>query len=273
MRLKHLAVHVDSSPRAAERIGLAIALARRVSATLVGIFAESEQLGRSLVGRRTPDAVRAACAKARDDFAARTTAAGLATEWSPIEATAYSEVMDLVAACCRYVDLTVVGQQDHHDERAPKDLAEHVMLQSGRPVLVVPSTGHYTDVGRRVVIAWNASREAARAVNDAIPLLQAAEGVRVVTFRRQAGRSEALPMPRTDIVAHLAAHGIHAERDLTLDEDEGASLLGTIHNRSFEFQADLTVMPGHGDRFPFPHATGSTKEILRSMTTPVLLSY
>lgn len=273
MSLKHLLVHVDSTPRAAERVELAVTIARRSSARLVGLFAEVDQLGPSLVAKRTPDALRAAQEAAREVFTRRAGGAGVANDWWPIEAAAYGELLELAATCCRYVDLAVLGQRDPANERAPKDLVEQILLQSGRPVLVVPSGGHFADVGRRAVVAWTATREAARAVNDAIPLVRDAELVHVVAFQRERERRHPLPMPPVDVVAHLAAHGIRAKLDLVVDVKEGETVLNAVLNHAFDVQADLTVMGGSGVTFPLPHALGTTKEVLRSMPTPVLLSH
>ncbi len=273
MSLKHLLVHVESTPRSAERLELAIALARRLSARLTGLFAEVDQLAPSLVARRSPSAMRDARDKAREAFTTTATSAGVATDWWPIEATAYSEVLDLATACCRFADLAMFGQHDRANERVPRDLVERVLLNSGRPVLVVPSVGHYADVGGRVVVAWNATREAARAVNDAIPLMRGAETVRVVTFERHREGDDRVPLPRADIVAHLAAHGIAAQLELTVQAQDGASVAETLLNYSFDVQADLTVVGGYGERFPHSHTVGSTRDILRSMPTPLLLSH
>ncbi len=273
MSLKHLLVHLDSTPRAAERLELAISLARKTSARLTGLFAEVDQLGPSLVAHRNPLAIREACDKARDHFMKGAATAGVASEWWPIEASAYSEILDLTVACCRYVDLAILGQYEKANEKAPRDLVEQVFLDSGRPVLVVPSVGHYVDVGRRVVIAWNATREAARAVNDAIPLMKGADMVRVVAFQRQRNQTASLPFPPAHIIPHLAAHGIDARLDLKVQAEEGANVVDTLLNYSFDVQADLTVLGGHGGRFPLHHAAGSTRDILRSMPTPILISH
>lgn len=271
MSLKNLLVHVDSTPRSAERLDLAVALARRCSARLTGLFAEVDQLGPSLVARRDPSSVRAAREAARAAFAERAGAAGLTTEWWQIEARAYGEILDLVVTCCRYVDLVILGQHDRENERVPKDLVEYVMLDSGRPLVVVPSVGHYADLGRRILVGWNATPEAARAVNDALPLLESADSVRVVRFQRHA-RAE-LAGPPTDLLVHLAAHGVRAALETTVDAAEGESVVNALLNQSFDSQADLLVMAGNGERFPLPHAMGSTRDILRSMATPVFLSH
>jgi nucleotide-binding universal stress UspA family protein len=113
--------------------------------------------------------------------------------------------------------------------------------------VVVPSAGQYRDVGRRVLVAWNSSREAARALNDAIPLMRNAETVVVVAFQRAAG-AKAVPLPHLDVVAHLARHGINAQYERR-DESEFAKeeeigVVDALLNRGFELQADLTVIGG-----------------------------
>src|SRR5262249_13320467 len=100
---------------------------------------------------------------------------GLSVEWREIPEG--PEADPTVHA--RYADLTILGQLD--PDRAETEMLrprpEHVALASGRPVLVMPYAGHFERVGGRVLIGWNATREAARAVNDAMPLLAAADAV------------------------------------------------------------------------------------------------
>ena len=73
----------------------------------------------------------------------------------------------------RYADLIIVGQLDPNDPQAPliRPRPEEVALLAGRPILVVPYVGTFEQIGRRVLVGWDASREATRAVNDAMPLL------------------------------------------------------------------------------------------------------
>jgi len=81
------------------------------------------------------------------------------------------------AVHARYVDLTIMGQLDPDggDGELLRPRPEHVALASGRPILVVPYAGNFETIGRRALIGWNATREATRAVNDAMPLLMAAD--------------------------------------------------------------------------------------------------
>ena len=265
MGFRHLLVHVDADRRAAERVDLAVALARKLDARLTGLFSEASTLGTSIVGRRSKEHLREAMEVARSTFDARTRGPGLDSEWWQLEPAEYAEVVGLTATCCRYADLAIFGQHDRDDKRrVPEDLVEHVLVHSGRPVLVVPAAGHYADVGRRVLVVWNASREATRALHDALPLMRDAEAVTVLALQQSTGTVSAAPMPHLDIVAHLAKHGIAAQYERVVKDDFG--LADILLNRAFELHADLMVM-GHAEQ-----RGASSRDILRSMITPVLMS-
>src|SRR5215471_6305021 len=146
---------------------------------------------------------------------------------------------------------------------------EHV---SGRPILVVPYVGNFADLGRRVVIGWNASREAARAVNDAMPLLTSAETVTVLTIDPREGPRAHGELPGADISLHLARHGVKAEIERTVSADlpVGEVLL----SRVADLGADLLVMGAYGhSRARELLLGGATRSLLRSMTLPVLMSH
>jgi len=274
MPFKHLVVHVDGAGRAEERLDLAIALCRRMGARLTPLFAESVSLGHSIVARRSIENVVASMKAAQALSTARAAAAGLTPEWWALQPTDdVGRMAGAVAICCRYADLAILGQHEVESARVPEDLVETVVLQSGRPVLVVPLIGHYPEIGKSVVIAWTGSRESARAVNDALPLLVGAELVTVLAFQ-QPSQGDASPFPNLDIVAHLAAHGVNARYErVVMSEDDDLGLVDTVLNRTSDLTADLTVMgarAGHG--FGTARLGSQARGLLRSMTTPVLLS-
>src|ERR1700752_605089 len=141
----------------------------------------------------------------------------------------------------RYADLTILGQLDPDEPDTIRPRPEQVALVSGRPILVVPYVGNFADLGRRVVVGWNASREAARAVNDAMPLLTAAETVTVLTIDPREGPRAHGELPGADISLHLARHGVKAEIERTVSAgipagrmllcpaaDAGAVTLGVV---------------------------------------------
>ena len=178
--------------------------------------------------------------------------------------------------CCRYVDLAVFGQFDPNgDNRVPQDLIEEVVLNAGRPILVVPYAGRFPRVAERPVIAWNGSREAARAVNDALPLLQQAQSVLLLALHGQPGAGEGGDVPQVDIREHLASHGVQVIQErMTI-----TSMLpmDAVLSRASDHGADLLVMGGFGgygaSLFPLFGRGSNTRHILRQMTLPVLLSH
>jgi nucleotide-binding universal stress UspA family protein len=270
MTLKHLLVHLDASPRTEERLALAVTLARRFGARLTGLFAESGSMGPGIGERRDPAALAADTARARAGFEARTAGTGVATDWWAIEGGDYAHVVGWTVVCCRYADLAIFGQHLEEGARVPGDLIQQALEDAGRPLLVVPSVGRYLDVGKRVLIAWTGSRESARAVNDALPLLDGADQVSVLSIQLPS-TGKGAPVPPVDIVAHLAAHGVTASYErLIVDEMHVAD---HVLNRAADWNADLTVLGAHGQRgFPYLPRSSMTDDILRTMTTPVLLS-
>jgi len=149
---------------------------------------------------------------------------------------------------------------------------DQVTLASGRPILVVPYAGHFETVGRRVLVGWNATREAARAVNDAMPLLAAAEMVTVLTIDAREGPHGHGELPGADISLHMARHGVKAgiERTVSADLSVGDVLL----SRAADLGADLLVMGAYGhSRARELLLGGATRALLRSMTIPVLMSH
>ena len=275
---KHVVVHVDGGDRSVERLDLAVTLARRWGARLSGLFAEGQTWGTSLArSTRTPRQTYSAAIKvASARFQERVRQAGIESEWWHV-ADREIEVAGVAARFCRYADLAILGQPDLVESRAPPDLAAQVLLESGRPVLIVPSVGRYPDVGRRVLVAWNGSRESSRALNDAIPMIQDAEEVLVVDLKttRSVGRKD--ERHQTSILRHLQSHGIRAERERTLvaegSDRTGIDVLNTVLNRTSDFGADLVVMGARGKHgVPFPRPGRATRRSLESMIAPVLLS-
>jgi nucleotide-binding universal stress UspA family protein len=170
----------------------------------------------------------------------------------------------------RYVDLTLIGQAGPEPLSLHSVSPEEVVLFSGRPTLIVPAVGRFEHLGRRTLVAWNASREAARAVGDAIPLLVNAEAVTVLSInpaRGIDGKQQAI-----DLAHHLARHGIEAEATATVAEDTavGEVLLA----RAADLGADLIVMGAYGhSRSRQLLLGGATRHVLQHTTVPVLMAH
>jgi len=281
MSYKDLLVGLDSDASARERIEIAAALAERFAAHLVGLYPLLMPEAPRHFGYYDPAlhnpffeelraGARDAADKTREVFEHIAGLHGVSAEWREIPEGADADP----AVHARYADLAILGQLDP-DSGEPdmiRPRPEQVTLASGRPILVVPYAGNFPNLGRRVVIGWNASREAARAVNDAMPLLTAAEIVSILTIDPREGPRAHGELPGADISLHLARHGVKAEIERTVSADlpVGEALL----SRAADLGADLLVMGAYGhSRARELLLGGATRSLLRSMTLPVLMSH
>lgn len=271
MTFKDLLVHVDSTDFFERRLRLAIELAARFGARLTGVLAESVSIGTSIVGRRDPDLVAQAAARARELFEGRVREAGIASGWWSIEPRDNAELADWTVQCCRYVDLAIFGGPTHDGERVPEGLVEEVVLESGRPVLAVPPRVPFGRVGEHVLVAWTGNRASARALNDALPFLERAKEVTVVSLQLPAAKSWGGEAPVLDVTAHLRAHGITARYERFILGELGP--VDHVLNRTTDLGADLVVMGAHGRGLPLAKHEDTAAEILKSLTAPVILSH
>jgi len=178
---------------------------------------------------------------------------------------------DLVALL-RAIDLVVFGQASP-DHRVPTGFRpEDIVVGCGRPVLVVPYAGTFDMVGRRVLVAWDGTREASRALHDALPLIGKAEAVTVMTVR---GREASLAHDEHSlrrIVGHLGRHGIPARPEETPRGDMAIS--DVLLSRAADLDADLIVAGAyHHSQFREALLGGVSRELLDHMTVPVLMSH
>ncbi|HYG85964.1 MAG TPA: universal stress protein [Azospirillum sp.] len=274
MSLKHILVHLDSSPHAEARIEAGIALAKAHGAFLRGLFAQPDRQATSVIARRTSDHLAQAATRSEALFRAKTQEAGVTADWHALAHGEYNHVIRETIIWSRFADLTIFGQydRDNSDGTAPEELAEQVVLNAGRPVLVIPFAGHFPVIGKRAVIAWNAEREAARALADSMPLLQHASEVTVITVLTQATAGHPADTPRIGVLEHLRLHGIKAEASNFAVNDIGA--MDALLAQAIDRGADLLVMGAHGHYgFPYLHRGSGTRHVLRTAPMPVLLSH
>lgn len=279
MALKDLLVVVDDSAASAARIAAAAQLAVRHDAHLTGLYVIAAAIMPSYIEAEIPEAVRTAQRRAAEEraqeAAARFDAAmrrfGLTdrSEWRAVRGVP----TDVVAVHGRYADLVVVGQVDpKHDHDVPTVQPADLVFECGRPLLVVPYAGTFHSVGERVLIGWNASREAARAVGDAMPLLNAAQRIVVLAVNPRAGVEGLGDAPGADIARHLSRHGTRVEAThIATDQVEpGDMMLNTVADES----CDLVVMGAYGrSRLRELVLGGMTRYMLQHMTVPVLMSH
>lgn len=173
----------------------------------------------------------------------------------------------------RQADLVVVSQAGmNSDDGAEADFAERVVLESGRPVLIVPNAGNFDTVAENAVIGWNATRESARAAFEAIPLLANGGKAHITWVDSELRAYDNTSLPGAELATSFARHGIEAIAEPTTapDIDPADALL----NRASDAGADLLVMGAYGHsrlrEFVFG---GATRKILDQMTVPVLMSH
>lgn len=278
MTYRTIVVHVGADARRKERLDVACGVAAAFDAHLVGLFALTElMVPFALAGnagavidaeqRWRDDIAR----EAKRDFDAAAAGAGVQkTEWRRSDRGA----LGAMRLSARYADLLVVGQHDPDraaEERMPGYFVEDLVLSAGRPVLVVPYAGHFKNVGSRVLVAWNASREAARAVTDALPLLQRAKSVEVVAFEPQRSGADHGAEPGADIALYLARHGVKV---VAARQQAGIDIGSQILSRAADTDADLIVMGAYGhSRGRELVLGGATRSLLQAMTVPVLMAH
>ncbi|MGE5268511.1 MAG: universal stress protein [Thiohalocapsa sp.] len=284
MALKDILVAVDDTPACRVRVELATALAARCEAHLIALHtmpaAEMPRrrdyfdvFGRRLLAplyREFAERMQAESELAQALFEEIVQRQGVSAEWRT--ATGYPS--QSAALHGRYVDLIVLGQCDPDDAQWAffRPLPEEVALAVGRPVLVLPYTGGWPQIARHVLVAWDASREATRAVNDALPLLAQAESVTVLSVDPHADWRRHGDVPGADIGLHLARHGVKAVVEETVSA--GVGIADVLLSRASDLGADLLVMGAYGhSRVRELVLGGATRTVLDSMTLPVLLAH
>ena len=213
MSCKDLLVHIDAGERSLARLDLAIGVAQRFGARLTGLFGQSDPHVMIPASRDPVAALGPIAAEIETLFRSKAAAAGVPVEWSTAMTVNDTELVKRLLFAARNADLTILGQHDTraHDVSTPSDLAEQIVLNSGRPVLVIPYAGRFASIGERVMVAWNAGREAARALHDAMPFLARAKHVILIAINPDMGRKEYGEEPFGPTQRHLVAHGVAAE--------------------------------------------------------------
>jgi nucleotide-binding universal stress UspA family protein len=184
---------------------------------------------------------------------------------------AQGDVVRNINFCACYADLAILGQNVWQEPPTshPLPIADSVLLQCGRPILIMPAVVTHTHF-KRIVIAWDGSREAVRAVHDALPFLSAATSVHVVTMIPASGETSAVDAE--SLVAHLGRHAVAVQAGVQQikTDQEHDSLRKQIEHGHY----DLLVMGGYSHSmwrdFIFG---GATQSILMSSTMPVLVSH
>ncbi|MCK9918769.1 universal stress protein [Microbacteriaceae bacterium K1510] len=255
----------------------AVSLAETFEAHLLGVaFAYEPVIPGSVMGGIPPEFIEAqrteSDKKARaaiERFNAAAKRSSLSSE-SRVVTASISSAAEQLGRITRRFDLAVVGQPDRETGMPEEVVDEGVLFESGRPVVFVPYIFKGPAKLDRVMVCWDGSRAATRAIADALPLMQKAKQVEVVIVAT--GRPKSDEVPGADLGQHLARHGLKVEVKRITSPD--IDVPSTILSYAADSSADLIVMGGYGhSRLREFVLGGVTRGLLESMTVPVLMSH
>ncbi|MBC7993534.1 MAG: universal stress protein [Rhizobacter sp.] len=274
--IKSILLHLDASPRSALRLDVARQLARRHEAAVTCLFGVTSNFVEMPFS--VAESAEASAMVLKLDAGRRERALALFTRAAQAEGPAISwselgtePVIWGLTQQALYADLMVLGQHDAGTRDVPADLIESVLIGSGKPALIVPYAGEVKTVGQNILVAWSPSRESARALNAALPLLQKAQQVHVVTWSDETSAPQAAS-ERRQIEQHLAAHGVRATLHWYGDSPGNAG--DRLLSLTTDLGNDLLVMGCYGhSRARELVLGGATRTVLKSMTLPVLMAH
>ena len=215
--------------------------------------------------RDSEDAAKAAMNR----FAAAADRAGVSAEPTMLAAS-FAGAGEHFGQIARRFDLAIVGQAEPNKRAVEELIGESALFESGRPVIMVPYIQKAPLKLDRVMACWDGSRPAARAIADAMPLLERAGLVEVVIVANERGKKDEIP--GADMGQHLARHGLKV--DIKRISEGSINVADALLSHAADFSADLIVMGGYGhSRLREFVLGGVTHNILRSMTAPVLMSH
>lgn len=279
MTFKTIAVHLNSESRAASLSAAAVDLARRFDAHLIGVHVSPSLSyvppvpGASGLLQEIKKTEKGVCERIRAAFESATADMRALAEIRFIDPPGRMTPAEVVLPQVRAADLIIAAQTDPKWEATSAlDLPERLAIEAGRPVLMIPSAGAPAGFGQSILIAWNGKREAARAVFDALPLLQAARSVVILRLEQLKGRGGSTELPDVEIGATLARHGVKLTLDsaAAAEHDVGREIIA----RAKAAGADLAVMGAYGhSRFREFVFGGATQHVARHMHVPTLFSH
>jgi len=284
--LRDLVVLLDGSPRDEARLAAAVALARRDDAHLTG-FCPLELLlpsDMSFALGGYPDLwaipefaqqieteARAKAELIETNFRDRLRREGVRGDWVFESGSLIASVVHRA----QIADLLVIGQVDPENPPPPaaRTLIEDVLITSGRPLLLIPYAGTFDTIGKNVLIGWTRTRESARAVHDALPVIAPTAAVTVLTVEATRPAPSTQTLPTADIAEHLARYGLTVSAARTVVSD-GLTPADALLDYASDIGADMLVVGGYGhSRTREMILGGVTRDLLRHMTVPVLMSH
>jgi nucleotide-binding universal stress UspA family protein len=276
---KTILVHIDDSRCSGARVNFAVDLALKHNAHLIGLYVVCQDLLRPFlkVDESLSLAVheaqaRARLARAHDHFLSATRLSAATSEWrAPAGPSVHTATLH-----ARHADVIILGQSDPSETAAyiARNFADDVVMSCGRPAILLPYVGRIERFGETVLIAWDGSRAAARAVADALPVLKHARSVQIVTIERHRDEDgETIKTAGHTLAAYLEHHKVRASVS-SIPPESGVSTGAALLDVLADTNSGLLVLGAYGHtRLHERFLGGVTRTLLESMTTPVLMSH
>ena len=277
MAIKDLAVAFNASDNSRAAVKLAVQMCLKYEATLTGIYAHLPVKFEAQVEIWISDEMRASLKKADADsvaaieetFRAAVKESGFTgpVEW--VSPTGHPN--DLLARSARYHDLLLIGQYSNPDRNQRRVRAEELVMNSGKPIIIVPIGYQVRPFTGHAVVAWDGSRPAARALSDAMQILETKERLDVVTVGAPGAQARKDAFAQ-DIITYLTRHGINAKQTNLSAAREGVG--ATLLKYCSETDPDVLVMGAYGHaRLREELFGGVTRHILENANVPVLMAH
>lgn len=276
MEYRNIVVHVNSSPASERRLDLAMRVAERAGSRLEALFAVADSTLRVVSSRHRLALAAPAAADLEQSFYEAAATKGIVATWQTLVADSVAGVSHDVILRARFADLAVLGQFEPatNDGSVPAELVDQVILRSGTPVLVVPYAGSFPVVGEHILIAWNTSREATRAVRDALPLLAGARQVTVLALAPTGDNNRFGDPDVEHLLGYLGRHGVRAQAERLVFDPTAINAADRLLSHLADAGADVLVIGGPGVALGKAQAKRSlTLRVLASLTVPMLVSY
>lgn len=275
MSYKTILVHIDDSQRSNARVEFAVDFALKHDAHLIGLYVVCQDLLRPLF--RRDESLNLAVNEAQSaerqqraqrNFLAAAQRAGVNGEWRAPPGPA----IDNATLHARHADLLILGQQDPSEPATyiARHFLEDILMGSGRPAILLPYVGRADRFGDTVLIAWDNGQAAARAVEDALPILQCASFVSIVSVMQHPEKGQPAGL---DLATYLERHKVRAGFT-SLVHVSGVSRGAMLLNALADTNSDLLVLGAYGHTRAEERVLGGvTRTMLESMITPVFMSH
>ena len=284
MPYKTILVLLNGTKRTQQLLDAASAMARQFDAHVIGlyvlpaaqVYSDVGMLATPMLFEAYRDLFKSKLEEVRKKFEARVKQDGLKAEWRVVDSN-YPDIAGSAIVHSHGAELVIACQIDRGpDENIERDLVVRLVMESGRPVLIIPKQGHFAPRGEgiaeKAIVGINGTKESSRAMFDALPLLRLVKETRLVWVDPYTESREAGEVPGAEEAAVLSRHGIKAvaEPMMTDGRNAGEALL----MRANDLGADLLVMGAYAHsrmrEFVFG---GATRYVLEHMTIPVLMSH